>query len=129
MSKSNLVHIVVTISSCAIEDGGDNYGDILMVTLNKKKALDLKNKVKTREPIPGLNYELLQDFDSAEVITLPMNEPVQNVDMDQIGFHSWFAKKGNSSKLKQHYNTYLGNGGTETFGFWVYSYYMDNLTK
>lgn len=123
--KTKAIHVLLTV----LKGEPDTYGDVLLVTSNKNRAFFLKDKVNACEPIPGLNYENLALFDEAQVITLPLNQIVQNVDMDQEGFHKWFAKTGKSTKLKQHYNTYLGNGGTDAYGFWAMSYYQDHVSK
>jgi hypothetical protein len=122
------IHILVTV----LTGDPDTYGDILLVTTNKNRALYLRDMIARREPIPGLNYELLANFDDAQVITMPMGQLTQNVAMDDIGFHSWFAKAGKSSKLKQAYNKYVLKTDPkpyQSFGFWALTYYMDQYPK
>jgi len=117
--KPKSIHILLTITD------ENNYGDVLLVTSNKNRAMLLKDSVNAREPIPGLDYLCLAEFNEAQVITLPLNQIIQNVDMDNEGFLKWFAKSGKSTKLKQHYKTYQENGGDLAYGFWAFSYYKD----
>lgn len=121
--KPKMIHVLLTVTT------EDTFGDVLLITHNKNRAFHFKDKVNAREPLPNLDYLCLAEFVEAQVISLPLNQLVQNVDMEQGGFLAWFAKTGRSTKLKQHYNTYLGNGGKEAYGFWAMTYYMDFVQK
>jgi hypothetical protein len=124
--KTKSIHVLVTIISL-----DETYGDVLLVTSNKNRAMTLRNKIRVREPILGLDYENLAEFEEVEVITLPLNQLVQNVDMEREGFHQWFAKTGRSTKLKLLYNKHLKDEGQNalTYGFWALSYYQTHVSK
>ena len=58
------LHVVATIGNLV---GMDVFMDIIGVFSSFEKAEEIRDKVKAKEPIEGLNYALLQDHDDVVV--------------------------------------------------------------
>jgi len=67
------IHLVVTVSSEYIEDGGDTYEEIVGAYEDLNKTCEVQKQIANREPLEGLNYNLMRDFNNCEVISLPLN--------------------------------------------------------
>jgi len=78
--KPNPETSYVVITVCRPLGDYEYYGDVLLVTPNKIQAHTIKDKVNAREPIPGLVYDNLMDFDEAQVISLHTGFIIQNTD-------------------------------------------------
>jgi len=128
MPNPKQVYIVITVDS---DVDKDTIADVIMVSTNKRYANALASKINNIEPLPGLNYQFLADFDKATVIQLPMNKRVNNVDpYEENNFHAWFSKAGRSTKLKLLYGKYVRKTeDPKAFGWWALSYYENNIQK
>jgi len=72
------IHIVFTVQSDECEDGVDHFMDPIGCYDNAGIAAVVMGKVSRREPIKGIDYRLLNDFEDAVVISLPLNSTICN---------------------------------------------------
>ena len=64
------VHVVVT----TVNDGErDLFADVVLVTDDEALAELTYNKLKNREPIEGLDYSFLSNWDDVAYFTRPLN--------------------------------------------------------
>jgi hypothetical protein len=72
------IHIVFTVQSDECEDGVDHFMDPIGCYDNAGIAAVVMGKVSRREPIKGIDYRLLNDFEDAVVISLPLNSTIRH---------------------------------------------------
>lgn len=72
------IHIVFTVQSDECEDGVDHFVDPIGCFDNAGVAAVVMGKVQRREPIKGLDYRLLNDYENAIVISLPLNGTIRH---------------------------------------------------
>ena len=72
------VHVVQTFMEFADDEIGTRGGQIIGVYNDEKVAKYIAKKVEKKEPIPGINYDNLIDYDEVEIITFELNETITN---------------------------------------------------
>lgn len=72
------IHIVFTTRSDECEDGVDHFVDPIGCYDNAGDAGVLMDKIQRREPVDGIDYGLLNEFENAVVIALPLNGTIRH---------------------------------------------------
>jgi hypothetical protein len=74
------IHIVFTTRSGDIDPEGDMFVDPIGCYDTLGAAGEIANKVSNKEPIDGLDYSMLNDFENAVVFSLPLNSTIRNIE-------------------------------------------------
>ena len=73
------IHIVFTARSGDTDPEGDMFVDPIGCYDTLGAAGEIATKVSNKEPIDGLDYSMLNDFESTVVISLPLNSTIRNI--------------------------------------------------
>lgn len=72
------IHIVLTVRSGDVDPEVDQFVDPIGCFDNAGIAALVMGKVQRREPIAGLDYSLINDYENAVVISLPLNGTIRH---------------------------------------------------
>jgi len=72
------IHIVFTVRSGDVDPEVDQFVEPIGCFDNMGIAAEVMSKVKDKKPIKGINYSLLNDFENAVVISLPLNGTIRH---------------------------------------------------